>query len=247
MYNQRTNPLYQKIRELLPQNALGHITRITWIITNGFRTNAYYASSPWRATWKGEGGGVLINQSIHNLDLLHWLTGRMPSRITAIATPGKFHPIEAEDDVTAILEYPDGMTTHFITTTGEHPGSNRLEIAGTQGRVLAEYNTLTHTTNLTDSADFSRTHPVPFATPDSTTTTTPFPPSTPGHQRLTQNFIDAIRHNLPNDQLLAPGTDGPHALELANAILMAGLTRNPVTLPLDAPTYDVFLAKLARS
>jgi predicted dehydrogenase len=139
------------------------------------------------------------------------------------------------------------MTTHFITTTGEHPGSNRLEIAGTQGRLLAENSTLTHATNLTDSADFSRTHPIPFATPESTTTTTPFPPSTNEHQRLTQNFADAVRHNLANAQLLAPGSDGSHALELANAILMAGLTRNPVTLPLDAATYDVFLAKLASS
>jgi predicted dehydrogenase len=244
MYNQRTNALHQKIREFLQHNALGKITRITWIITHWFRTDAYYASSPWRATWKGEGGGVLINQSIHNLDMLHWITGQMPARITAIATLGKFHPIEVEDDVTAILEYPDGMTAHFITTTGEHPGSNRLEIAGTKGRLLAENNVLIFTQNLTDSADFSRTNPVPFATPDSNTTTIPFLPSLNEHQRLTQNFVDAIRHNLPNEQLLAPGTDGPYALELANAILLAGLTRSPVPLPLEGKNYDAFLARM---
>src|SRR5271170_5000893 len=149
MYNQRGNPLHQKIRELISGGEIGDISRITWIITNWFRTNAYYRSSPWRATWKGEGGGVLINQCPHNLDLLWWMTRLMPSRITAIAHTGKFHPIEVEDEVNAIFEYDngerEGATGHFITTTGEFPGTNRLEIAGSRAKIVAENNTLTFT------------------------------------------------------------------------------------------------------
>ncbi len=247
MYNQRTNPLYQKIRELIQNNALGKISRITWIITNWFRTNAYYNSSPWCATWKGEGGGVLINQSIHNLDLLHWLTGLMPSQITAVASVGKHHPIEVEDDLSAILEYPHGATTHFITTTGEYPGANRLEMAGTHGQLLCENNTLTFTQNSTPSDEFLRTSLLPFAHPETTQTHFSFPTNPLSeHQRLTQNFIEAIQNNTPNPDLLAPAPEGLHAVELANALLLAGLTCTTVNLPLNPDTYEKFLTSLIR-
>src|SRR4051794_33566996 len=126
MFQARTIPLYAKMRELIQAGELGDIFRVTWLVTNWFRSHAYYASGGWRATWAGEGGGVLLNQCPHNLDLLQWITGLMPTRVTAIASIAKEHPIEVEDEVAAILEYPTGAVGHFITTTGEYPGTDRL-------------------------------------------------------------------------------------------------------------------------
>jgi predicted dehydrogenase len=247
MHNQRASPLYQKIKELIAANEMGTISRITWIITDWFRTHAYYASSPWRATWKGEGGGVLINQSTHNLDLLQWVTGLMPSRITAVAFTGKTHPIEVEDEVSAILEYPNGAIGHFITTTGEFPGANRLEIAGSRGQIVAERNTLTFTRTAVDTQDFNRTSPLPFGTPDAATTQFQFPAAASLHYLVMRDFVNAIRNDTPNNQLLAPGPDGVHALELANAMLMSGLTHQPVSLPLNPHVYESFLNKLMQA
>ena len=138
MFQMRTTSLYRKIRELISDGELGEISRITWIVTDWFRTWTYFASGGWRATWAGEGGGVLINQCPHNLDLIQWLTGLTPSRITAVGFVGKTHPIEVEDEVSAILEYPGGAIGHFITSTGEAPGTNRLEICGDRGKIVAE-------------------------------------------------------------------------------------------------------------
>src|SRR4051812_6724223 len=137
-FQMRANPVLRKIREIIHGGDLGEILRITWIATSWFRTNAYYASGGWRATWAGEGGGVLINQCPHNLDQLYWLTGMMPARVTAVAHIGKTHPIEVEDEVSAILEYAGGATAHFITSTGEAPGTDRLEIAGDRGKLVSE-------------------------------------------------------------------------------------------------------------
>jgi len=137
MFNQRTDPHYIKIRDLIRSGELGDIHRVTWLITNWFRSEAYYNSGGWRATWSGEGGGVLLNQCPHNLDLFQWLFG-MPSKVRAHCMFGRYHNIEVEDDVTAFLEYPNGSTGSFITSTGEAPGTNRLEIAAERGRVVLE-------------------------------------------------------------------------------------------------------------
>jgi predicted dehydrogenase len=251
MYNQRTNPLYQKIRELILNGEIGNISRITWIITNWFRTNAYYRSSPWRATWKGEGGGVLINQCPHNLDLLWWMTGLMPSRITAVAHTGRSHPIEVEDEVNAILDYDGGAgkqaTGHFITTTGEYPGTNRLEIAGSRAKIVAENSTLQLTHNTVDAQDYCRTTTESFGTPETTQKKLQFPPAPPHpgeHRIIAQDFVDAVRYDRPNSQLIAPGTEGVLGLELGNAMLLAGLTGKSVDLPLDAGLYESFLGRL---
>lgn len=134
MYNQRTNPLYQKLRDLIHSGELGEIRRINWIITNWYRSQSYYDSGGWRATWAGEGGGVLINQCPHQLDLWHWMTAMTPKRVRAFCHFGKHRDIEVEDEVTAYAEYENGATAVFITTTGEAPGTNRLEIAGENGR-----------------------------------------------------------------------------------------------------------------
>ena len=142
MFNQRTNPVYVKLREMIQRGDLGHIKRITWIITNWYRSQAYHDSSSWRSTWKGEGGGTLINQNPHQLDLWQWMFG-MPDRIYAKASFGKYYNIEVEDDVMAYFEYDNGTTGEYITSTGEAPGTNRLEIACDMGKVVIENNKMT--------------------------------------------------------------------------------------------------------
>src|SRR3954470_484791 len=102
MFQMRVEPRYLKIRELISKE-LGELVRMNWIITDWFRTEAYYASGGWRATWRGEGGGALLNQCPHQIDLLHWLLGK-PSCIRGFAQFGRFHNIEVEDNVTVFME-----------------------------------------------------------------------------------------------------------------------------------------------
>jgi len=164
MFNQRTDPFYQEIRRLIRSGGMGEVRRVNWIITNWFRTDAYYASSAWRATWRGEGGGVLLNQCPHNLDLLQWIFG-MPASVRAFCRFGRYHDIEVEDDVTAYLEFPNGASGVFITTTGEAPGTNRLEITTERGKLVHENDWLVCTRNGIETSHFSRdsveAHPPP--------------------------------------------------------------------------------------
>jgi predicted dehydrogenase len=238
----RTMSLYRKLREVIADGELGQISRLTWIVTDWFRTWAYYASGGWRATWAGEGGGVLINQCPHNLDLIQWLTDMTPSRVTAVGFIGKTHPIEVEDEVSAILEYENGAIGHFITTTGEYPGTNRLSIVGDRGRLVAEHDRLTFTRTRKSVREVRETSHEAFARIETwEIDVTHAAEATEGHTLVTQNFVDAILEDKP---LIASGADGLRQLELGNAILMAALTRHPVELPLDGDTYDRFLQEM---
>lgn len=137
MLNQRTNPLFQKARDIVQGGQLGELKRTVWIITNWYRTQYYYDSGTWRATWAGEGGGVLLNQAPHNLDLWQWICG-MPKMVAASCDIACYHRIEVEDDATIFTRYENGAAGVFITSTGETPGTNRLEIAGTLGKLVLE-------------------------------------------------------------------------------------------------------------
>ena len=240
----RTVPLYKKLKALIDEGELGEITRLTWIVTDWFRTWSYYASGGWRATWAGEGGGVLINQCPHNLDLIQWLTGMLPARVTAVASLGKTHPIEVEDEVSAILEFPNGATGHFVTTTGEAPGTNRLEICGDRGKLVAEHGKLTFHRTRKGVRETRETSPEAFAQVETWQFEVPVAPGGPeGHKAIMQNFIRAIQGNEP---LIAPGAEGAKGLEIGNAMLMAGVTRKPVDLPLDGDAYEQLLKDLHR-
>ena len=161
MFQMRVEPRYVKIRKMIQDGELGDIVRLNWIITDWFRTEAYYASGGWRATWKGEGGGVLLNQCLHNLDTLQWLCG-MPARVRGFCQLGRYHKIEVEDNVTAYMEYANGATGVFITSTGEAPGTNRFEIAGTRGRIVLEKDKLNFIRNEVSMTEFSKTSKVGF-------------------------------------------------------------------------------------
>jgi predicted dehydrogenase len=244
MFQTRTAPLYLKIKQLIDDGELGDISRITWIATAWFRTWTYYALGGWRGTWSGEGGGVLINQNPHNLDLLQWLPSMMPTRVTAVANLGKHHPIEVEDEVSAILEYPNGATGHFVTGTGEYPGTDRLEIAGDRGRLVCEKGAIRLSQTRKSVREIREKSREAFAQIDSWEIDVPVPTAKPeSHKTVTQNFVNAIRKNEP---LIAPGEEGIRGLEIGNAMLMAGVSRQPVDLPLDAGAYDALLKDLEK-
>ncbi len=240
MFQFRTAPCYRKIREMLQAGDLGRIVRVNWINTDWFRTDAYYASSPWRATWRGEGGGVLINQCLHNLDMLQWLCG-MPNRVRGFCRFGRYHPIEVEDEATAWIEWADGANGVFIGSTGEAPGTNRLEITGTRGRLVLESGRLTWDRNEIDMTDFCQSAPDGFGKPATQSVEIPFENAPDSHVAVLQNFVDAILDGAP---LLAPGAEGLHSVELANAIVFSSLLDRPLDLPMDGAAWQQRLQQL---
>lgn len=245
MFNQRTLPVYRKLRELVASGELGEISRVTWLITDWFRTWTYYASGGWRATWAGEGGGVLINQCPHNLDLMQWVTGMMPHRVSGVASIAKTHPIEVEDEVTGVFEYPNGAIGHFVTTTGEYPGTNRLEIACDRGKIIAEDGKLKWKRTRESVDDVRKNSKESFARIESWDIEIPLerePRSQ--HQEVTKAFIRSV---LTGSPLVAEGTEGVRGLELGNAMLMAGLTHKPVDLPMDGAAFDQFIVELDKT
>ncbi len=240
MFQMRTYPLYKKVKQLIDSGELGAIHRINWIITAWFRSEMYYASGGWRATWKGEGGGVLLNQCPHNLDLFQWYFG-MPSRVHGFCRFGHFHNIEVEDDVTAYLEYEDGKTAILVATTGETPGTNRLEIAAERGRLVVEDDRISFLRNETPTTEFSQTTQSAFGRPGVWKVEIPTAPQRGApHMTIVANFVEAILDGAP---LIAPAEDGIHSVELANAILHATFTGKPAEMPLDAAAYEKALMK----
>ncbi len=240
MFQMRTESRYAKIKKLIAGGDLGQIVRFSWIITEWFRTDAYYASGGWRATWKGEGGGVLINQCLHQLDMLQWLLG-MPARVRSFVQLGRFHHIEVEDNVTAYLEFPNAATGVFVSTTGEAPGSSRLEIVGEMGKVLLENDKLLFVRNEVSMFQQSKTSRLGFQKPAVWNIEIPFASEPAQHATLTQNFVDAILEGVP---LTAPGEEGIHSIELANVMLYSGLMNQTIELPLDGAAYEKKLNEL---
>jgi predicted dehydrogenase len=240
MFQLRVEPRYQKIRELVQGGELGDLIRVIWIMTDWFRAEAYYQSGGWRATWKGEGGGVLLNQCLHQLDALQWITG-MPSKVRSHVGIGKYHDIEVEDDVTCYMEYANGASGAFITSTGETPGSNRFEIAGTKGRVLLENDKLVLTRNEVASDEWSKTSKIGFQQPETTVEEIPIPGVDNAHAMLMTNFVNAI---LDGEDLIAPGESGVGSVELANVMVYSGLINETIDLPMDSAAWEAKLNDL---
>src|SRR6516165_9004101 len=243
MFNQRTDPFFLKLRGLVKSGELGAIRRVNWTITNWFRTDAYYESSDWRATWSGEGGGVLLNQCPHNLDLFQWIFG-MPARVRAFCNFGRYHDIEVEDDVTAYLEYSDGMTAVFTASTGEAPGTNRLEVAAERGKIVIENDQFLFSRNEVTMSEFSRTNPGRFSVPPIWEIQIPIESHGPQHNGILANFVAAILDGAP---LIAPAQEGVRSLELANAFLLSTLENRSIQLPIDAALFEKHLKQLIGS
>src|SRR3984893_18018348 len=243
MFNQRTDPFFLKLRRLVQSGELGPVRRVSWTITNWFRTEAYYRSSDWRATWAGEGGGVLLNQCPHNLDLFQWIFG-MPAKVRAFCHFGRYHEIEVEDDVTAYLEYAEGMTAIFSASTGEAPGTNRLEVAAEQGKIVIEDDSFHFIRNEVPTSEFSRTDPGRFSAPGTWEIQIPIAGHGPQHDGILRNFVSAILDGTP---LIAPAEEGIYSLELANAFLLSTLEDRSVQLPIDGALFEQHLKKLIAS
>lgn len=241
MFNQRTNCVYRKMHELVHSGELGAIKRVNWIITDWYRTQSYYDSGSWRATWDGEGGGVLLNQCPHNLDLIQWICG-MPIRVRAFCHEGKWHDIEVEDDVTAYLEYPNGATGVFVTTTGDAPGTNRFEITLEMGKLVCvlsnEGTSLTLYKLAENEREFCRTCPQGFEKPAMEIIEVETDGQNPQHNGVLKAFAANI---LRGEPLVAGGEEGINGLTLSNAMHLSSWLDRTVELPLDE---ELFLSEL---
>ena len=226
MMNQRTNCIFRKAREIVQSGEMGAIRRTNWIITSWYRPQAYYDSGDWRATWSGEGGGVLLNQCPHNLDLWQWICG-MPSKVYAHMHLGKWHNIEVEDDVTAYVEYPNGATGTFVTSTGDVPGSNRLEITLEKGKIVVENKKVTVWKSEIGEPEFSATNTTPFGQPEFIMTEVETDGENPQHMGVFRAFAANI---LRGEPLIADGREGIRGLTISNAMHLSAWTGKEIEL-----------------
>lgn len=242
MYQFRSYDLWNTVKQYIDDGKLGKIQRFSWLVTDWYRTQNYYDGGGWRATWAGEGGGVLLNQCPHNLDLVCWLLGQ-PSLVDARISLGKYHDIEVEDEVNAYLKWPGGATGSFITSTGEWPGANRFEIVGDEGGIVVEGKRPTgfaYTSIAEPVLAYTRNTEQRMRGPEHTTEQVET--GSEGHHLvLHQNFIDAILDDTP---LMSPGEEGLLSVELINAMIMSGIEDKPIELPMDRDAYETLLAKL---
>lgn len=235
LFNQRTNCVYRKMKEIIADGGIGELQRVNWINTDWFRTQSYYDSGSWRATWKGEGGGVLANQAPHQIDLLQWIVGEMPKTVRGFCGYGKWHDIEVEDEVTAFFEYENGATGVFITTTGEAPGTNRFEISGTKGKLLCEGNKLMWYKLSEDSLEWLRTCTTFESVPIKEVVEVQTDGKSEQHAGIINNFANSL---LGLEEFFVDGTEGIRGVELMNAIELSGWKDGmKIVLPVDEEEY----------
>lgn len=239
MFNQRTNCVYRKLRDLVRSGKYGQIRRTNWLITNWYRPQAYYDSGSWRATWAGEGGGVLLNQCPHQLDLWQWICG-MPVKVHSHMHFGKWRDIEVEDDVTTYVEYENGATGVFVTTTGDGLGSNRFEIQMDRAKLVVEDGKLRVWEFAMTEQEFSKINTEPFGNVPVTEVQVELDGKNEQHSGILNAWGGAILRGAP---LIARGEEGIHGLMLSNAMHLSAFTGQTVTLPLDE---DAFFAELMK-
>lgn len=246
MFNQRTNPAFKTMKKMIADGKIGEIKRTNWIITDWYRTQYYYDTGAWRATWAGEGGGVLYNQSPHQLDLFQWIIGMQPSRVHAFCHYGKWHDIEVEDDVTCYVEYPNGATGVFITTTADAPGTNRFEVTGTLGTLIFESDKLYYKQLLKDERIHCKEATKGFEPPETLPTVQiELEGDNPQHLGILNNIANAI---LGLEPVYAPAKDGLAGVQLANAMHLSSWLGETVSLPInDELFYEELKKRIAIS
>ena len=237
MFNQRTNHLYRKMRELVQNGEIGEIKRVNWIVTDWYRTQAYYDSGSWRATWRGEGGGVLLNQCPHQLDLLQWVVGMMPCKLRSFVKFGKWHDIEVDDDVTAYFEYPNGATGVFITTTGDYPGTNRFEVTGTKGTLVCDSKQgLSFFKLEEEEREYCKTSPSGFGAPKGAKVELETDGQNLQHVGIVRNFTNTL---LGKEKLFVDGREGLKGVQLMDAMLYSTFINDEVPIPFDDEAFYV--------
>ena len=239
MFNQRTNHIYRKMHELVHSGKYGRIRRTNWLITNWYRPQAYYDSGDWRATWSGEGGGVLMNQCPHQLDLWQWICG-LPVKVQSNLHFGAWHDIEVEDDVTTYVEYADGATGVFITTTGDGYGTNLFEIQMDKAKLVAEGDKLTVLEFNMSEPEFTKTNTKPFGHLEVTEVEVETDGLNPQHIGVLNAWAGAILRGTP---LVANGVEGINGVQLSNAMHMSAFLGKTVELPVDENEYYEELMK----
>ncbi len=245
MFNQRTNCVYRKVKELVSSGEYGQFKRVSWLITDWFRVQDYYNSGEWRATWTGEGGGVMLNQCPHQLDLWQWICG-MPSKVHAFCHEGKWHDIEVEDDVSIYVEYPNGATGVFVTTTADYPGTNRLEITLDKAKIVVENGSeikifvletpvSEHIKNTKDDFD---TLPGEWKTVE-----------TDGKNEQHYGVLNAFAaHILRGEPLVAEGAEGINGLTISNAAFLSSWLEKTVELPFNEELFfEMLQSKIKKS
>ncbi len=242
MFNQRTNCVYRAMKALLDSGEMGAVKRMSWIVTDWYRTQQYYNSGSWRATWAGEGGGVLLNQCPHQLDLLIWLCG-MPCAVTARCLEGRWHDIEVEDDVSALLEFPSGATGVFVASTGDLPGTNRLEIDCEKGKLVCEDGQVRIWRLGLNEREICFTSDDPWFRGEVTETAAETDGENPQHAGVINAFA---AHLLRGEPMTAEAEDGLRALRLSNAIHLSGWTGKRVEIPAPARVFNRELNKRIR-
>ncbi len=243
MFNQRTNCVYRKMKEIVESGEMGALRRANWIITNWYRPQAYYDSGAWRATWSGEGGGVLLNQCPHQLDMYQWICG-LPVKVDAHLHFGKWHDIEVEDDVTAYLEFANGATGVFVTSTGDAPGTNRFELTLDKGKLVVENDKLYRYELDVAEPEFSKTNKELFGQPNVTYSEVETDGENPQHIGVLNAFAAHILHGAP---LVAEGTEGIRGLTLSNAMHLSSFLGHPVEIPFDEEVYYEELMKRVKT
>ena len=231
VFNQRTQPIYQKLHEIVHSGKYGSIKRVSWVITDWYRPESYYRASPWRGTWKTEGGGLLLNQCPHNIDLLQWICG-MPVRVQGFCNEGRYHDIEVEDDVTAYLEWENGATGTFISSTGEAPGINRLEISMDEALIVCDGETI-KIGELAETlggkeADYRKTATDFFKKIRGTWSEFIFEKEPQAYEIVLKGFADQCQGK---KGFFVEGTEGRKSLTISNAIYLSSWEKRMIELP----------------
>ncbi len=239
MFNQRTNCIYRKVREMVASGEYGEMKRVSWIITDWYRTQAYYNSGGWPATSAGEGGGVMLNQCPHQLDLWQWICG-MPSKVKAICHEGKWHDIEVEDDVSIYVEYPNGATGTFITTTGDYPGTNRLEITLDKAKIVCENGEIRMFLLNTLTSEYTMNSEEGFGSIEGEWVTVETDGINDQHVGVMNAFA---AHILRGEPLVAQGKEGINGLTISNAAFLSSWLDKTIELPMDEELYYELLKK----
>ena len=243
MFNQRTNPVYRKMHELVHSGKYGEIRRTNWLITNWYRPQAYYNSSDWRATWAGEGGGVLLNQCPHQLDLWQWICG-MPVKVQSKIKYGAWHDIEVDDDVTTFVEYENGATGVFITTTGDAKGTNRFEVQMDGAKLVVEDDKLTVTEFEMKESEFTKTNTEVFGKVKTHNLEIEIEGKNLQHIGVVNAWAGKILHGTP---LIAEGAEGLKGVILSNAMHLSDFLGKEIEIPFDEDLYYEELMKRVAS
>jgi predicted dehydrogenase len=242
MYSMRTTQVNKVIKDWIDTGKLGKIHRIEMTCTEWLRTQKYYDSQKWRGTWNGEGGGLLMNQAPHNLDLLYWWCGDADS-IQAEVT-NRFHDIETEDEIRATIWTKNGYPINFYANTGEAPGKDYVEIVADNGTLIRQNGKLFFKKLAQPLGKIVKEHSEPIPVIEAETQEITIPDQPRGHKIVFDSFIANILQNLPHSDQIAPGADGIHAVEWANAMLLSSIKQQSVSLPVNRDVYDKLLYQL---